>query len=257
MEIKYFKESSLESLKSNIPGNLERYKGDGLWVQDYFGGEAYYLTSEILRGSLPDLKLPEDGALYDLENTKALYRELRGLTRTQAADERLWAFLAHEKYWSYMRLRWPVEGGPVKDRSKPIAFIRERYFFMSNRDRALVRNGIARLWWYGHASYDTSLQDPFELTALLLDKLDITQSLLERNFSRNDQITRGVLLAVKDWKVLRKAMPEREQFRSAMRHLTRKGGVTILDALNAEEVRAEVFEALEKYAPVFEGVSIA
>ncbi|MEV2908009.1 DUF6339 family protein [Paenibacillus larvae] len=51
-----------------------------------------------------------------------------------------------------MRKRWPVES--YLDKDKPEEAIKERYFLMANRDRALIRNGIARLWWYGYVSYD-------------------------------------------------------------------------------------------------------
>ncbi|WP_367869913.1 DUF6339 family protein [Paenibacillus larvae] len=46
----------------------------------------------------------------------------------------------------------PVES--YLDKDKPEEAIKERYFLMANRDRALIRNGIARLWWYGYVSYD-------------------------------------------------------------------------------------------------------
>src|SRR6267154_1013240 len=90
-----------------------------------------------------------------------------------------------------MRKRWPVEQYMGKERLKEV--MQERYFFVTDRSRALMRNGMARLWWYGYCSYDEKRSDPFELTCALLKKLDVTQNLLENAFGRNIQITQSVL----------------------------------------------------------------
>lgn len=60
-------------------------------------------------------------------------------------------------------------------------FIEARYFVAQNEGRALLRNGIARLWWVAHLSHDATRNNPYELTAALLYTLDITQQILEWN----------------------------------------------------------------------------
>lgn len=240
MKIKYFKQSCLEALKANIDGNLRRYQNPGPWLDEFFAGASYYLEADIPGAEGLELILPEGGRLYDLENTKRVYSALRHLDRTQATDERLWAFLTHVYYWQYMRSRWPVEG-----KRKPVEYVRERYFFMPRPDWALTRNGMSRLWWYGHVSYDEGRKDPFELTSLLLHTLDITASLLERAFSRNQSITRGVLEALAELRSQGQPIPDRETFRKAMQHLVLIGGVTVLDSLDRQEVKELVLGILE------------
>jgi hypothetical protein len=185
--------------------------------------------------------MPDENGLHDLENTKRLYDALKHLAPDQAADERLWAQMAHTLYWHYMRKRWPLE-----NKTNPDVYIRERYFFASNRDRALVRNGLARLWWYGYTSYDETRENPYELTAILLYTLDIAQNLLERSFSRNACIVKGVLNGILKWRAERRSMPVRGAFRSIMRHLNRIGGVTVLDALSEAQIRGTVINKLEE-----------
>lgn len=242
MELSYMSDSSLEELKVNISSNLDKYKGEEVWVNQYFGAKMWSFPSKIRIESI-DLHMPQSNTVhFDFENTKKIYTSLKRLSVVQATDERLWAYLTHTTFWKYMRKRWPVESYLGKD--KPEEAIKERYFFMANRDRALIRNGIARLWWYGYVSYDENREDPFELTKVLLSKLDIAQSLLERSFSRNPDITRSVLSVLKQ-KETDSSFIDRDNFRSLMMYINQLGGVTILDTLDRVSLEELVKEKIE------------
>src|SRR5258707_284438 len=145
----FLRDSQLERLRQNIRPNAARYSAGEPWLADYFGSDVWSLQSRIDMPEGVELKLPASKTeLFDLENTKALYSALRHLTPMQAADERLWVHMSHVAYWDYMRKRWGVEQYAGKPRFGEI--VQERYFFMPDRPRALIRNGIARLWWYGY-----------------------------------------------------------------------------------------------------------
>jgi|SRR5882762_2169569 len=172
----FLREAQLERLRQNIKPNATRYSADKPWLADYFGSDAWHMPSNIEIPDGIDLKLPiSKTELLDLENTKAVYLALKHLTPLQASDERIWAYLSHVSLWDYMRKRWPVEQYAGKPRF--VEIVQERYFFMPDRPRALIRNGIARLWWYGFTTYDESWPDPFELTGVLLKNLDVMQSI--------------------------------------------------------------------------------
>lgn len=242
MELNYISESSLEELKVNIFSNLEKYKSKEAWIGKYFEGFTWNFPSKIRIENI-DLHMPQSSTIhFDFENTKRVYTSLKGLSIIQATDERLWAYLTHITFWNYMRKRWPVES--YIDKNKPDEAVKERYFFMANRDRALIRNGIARLWWYGYVSYDENREDPFELTKVLLSKLDIAQSLLERSFSRNPDITKAVLSVLKQ-KELESSFIDRENFRSLMMYINQLGGVTILDTLDREDLEELIRKKIE------------
>ena len=191
-KVNFIREVHLDRLRQNIVPNAKHYTGKEQWVADYFGADEWSLQSSIdipdpLSLALPTLK----GELLDLENTKILYTALKHLSPVQASDERLWAYLTHVSFWDYMASRWPA--GQYEGKARFAEVIQERYFFMSDRPRSLVRNGIARLWWYGYTTYDANREDPFELTAVLLKNLDVAQSILERAFSRNLKVVHAVL----------------------------------------------------------------
>lgn len=253
----YIREVHLERLRANVASNAVRYREPAPWLGTYFDGESYGIQSKI---EIPDvtLKLPttsgtkEENAgskdeSNDLENTKTLYEALKHLTPVQASDERLWAYMTHVTHWEYMRSRWAVEQYEKKPKTLA-ANIQTRYLFMSDRPRALVRNGIARLWWYGYSSYDGSRSDPFELTAVLLKNLDVTQSILERNLSRNRTVTKAILTALLEREQSGKPYYDREGIRNLVKHVRHIGGVTIVDALTFDDVRTLVKTKLDVLA---------
>ncbi|HBU80982.1 MAG TPA: hypothetical protein DEF35_04985 [Paenibacillus sp.] len=244
MNLHYVSDSSLDDIKSNIRHNIPYYSADIPWLDEYFGSESWSFPSKIRVEDI-DLHMPISSTVhFDLENTKKVYSTLKDITLIQACDERMWTYLAHQTFWNYMRERWPVESYLKK--GKPEDAIRERYFFMSNKGRALVRNGIARLWWYGYVSYDEEREDPFELTAILLSKLDIAQSLLERVFSGNRDITRAVLAVIHQKDKVEGIAVSRNVFRSLMMYINQLGGVTILDALDRSELERLIEGKLNK-----------
>ena len=90
-----------------------------------------------------------------------------------------------------MRKRWPIERSTDSDKAQ--RFIITRYFIAQSQSRALLRHGIARLWWYASITHDPERKNPYELTGVLLSQLDITQQILERNLGRARQVLIGFL----------------------------------------------------------------
>jgi hypothetical protein len=177
---------------------------------------------------------------YDLENSIALYQEYFELNETTASDSRLWTYLTHVRFWDYMRKRWPAEKfeDDISENSeneaisnKQIDFIIWRYFLKTTNRRRLIRNGISRLWWYAHLTYDNKRSDPFELTRILLSYQDIAQSLLERSFGSN----RNVLLTLLDYLNKNKTM-SRENIREVIKDINLIGGVKNLQLIDKKDL---------------------
>lgn len=235
-KLKFIKLSSLDRLRSNIVPNQKRYMQDESFLNDYFAGTSWYVESNILMPDTLDLQIPESkGELLDLENTRIVYSALKHLTPLQASDHRLWGYFTHVSQWQYMRKRWPVEQYLGKERFKEV--MNERYFYLSDRSRALLRNGMARLWWYGYCTYDESRSDPFELTGALLKKLDVAQNFAENAFGRNVDVIKTLLEVV-----MQHEFYERAPVRDLARYINSIGGVTIIDSIPHDELR-ELFTA--------------
>lgn len=237
MNVNYIKESALEQLKRNINSNIEKYMQDKEWLNDYFassGWGEWYIQSRINMNEVKLIVEPEERGKNDFENSKRIYSTLKDLSLTQASDERLWVYLCHVTFWDYMRARWDVEKRLGENASN---FIAERYFFMSNRHRALVRNGIARLWWFGYVSFDEHRDDPFELTEFMLSKQDIASSLMERQYSNNRDFIIATLSVLKEFAETYPKITTKKSIQNLAKYIQQLGGVTILDALDREEIK--------------------
>ena len=243
------RQGQLTRLYENIENNRSRYVRDETWLAEYFERDEWALPSTIDIATEITLVDPISKTdQQDLINVRNLYTALHHITPVQAIDDRFWVYLTHITFWTYMRKRWPAEQYVTSKRYKDN--MQERYLFMPDRSRALLRNGIARLWWIGHSSFDSERSDPFELTAVLLKNLDVTQSITERAFSRNPVITRGILTALSELELAGRPVYVRERIRDLVKYLVQIGGVTIIDALSATEIRDLVLRKIDQLTGV-------
>lgn len=229
-------ENVLSEIKAQLPTYLDFYIAGKPWMDEVFQDKWSLPTNlQVIEIRLIESRDPA----ADLENTKILYGALRGLKVSQAVDERLWAYLTHGPFWNYVQSRWPIRGGG--DRTSKVSQVTERYFFIGNRSRALVRNAVARLWWFGHMTYDETRDDPFELTEILLSSQRTAHDLLERGYTRNRRILRAFLEALRD---AYGTDINTEAMRAAARHLTWAGGVSVLDALSEDGLKSLILRGI-------------
>jgi hypothetical protein len=241
------RQAQLTRLYENIENNSGRYVHEKPWLAEYFDRDEWALPSTIDIAAEITLVDPISKTdQQDLANVRSLYTALHHISPVQAIDDRFWAYLTHVTFWTYMRKRWPAEQYSASRRYKEN--MQERYLFMPDRSRALLRNGIARLWWIGYSSFDSERSDPFELTAVLLKNLDVTQSITERAFSRNPIVTRGILTALSELELAGRPFYVREKIRDLVKYLVQIGGVTIIDALSATEIRELVLRKIDQLA---------
>ncbi len=232
-----FRNPFVRTLLSNIGSNLDKYRRNDKWVLELVPQSTRDLPTRIEIKSPLVLDDPEDNNLKDLENAIRVHKALNQLTPLQARDPRLWTRLAHVDCWQYMRKRWPLERFGV-DSEKGSRFIAARYFISQTDSRALMRNGIARLWWTAHMSYDPLRKNSYELTSVLLYTLDITQQIMERNMGRAPVIVTGFLeflMQNKD-KVLVTGDQGRDRVRRLAKFLNLYGGVCLLDCLTQTDI---------------------
>ncbi|EKU42686.1 hypothetical protein C518_2414 [Lysinibacillus fusiformis ZB2] len=237
MNVLYIKENALEQLKTNIDNNIGKYLLDDKWINEYLqsiGWEEWNIQSRLFMNDINLVVDPTDRGKNDAENSKRIYSALKDITPTQASDERLWAYLTHVTYWDYMKARWNVE---TRLEGNPKNFVTERYFFASNRQKALVRNGIARLWWYGYVSFDDTRDNPFELTDFLLSKQDLATSLMERQYSNNRDFIIATLSVLKEYEQVTPSILTKKPIQALTKHIQHIGGVSILDALDREDIK--------------------
>jgi hypothetical protein len=233
-----FRQSFADALKNNVPNNLSNYRREDKWVTQLGTRTSREIETRVETKSAMSLDEPDDDNLKDFENAVRVHKCLQQLTPLQARDPRVWTRFAHVDCWKYMRARWPIERWERDSAQKAARNVVERYFVPRSDSRALLRNGIARLWWTAHLTYDSTRDNPYELTGVLLFTLDITQQILERNMGRGPEILTGFLefLLQNRQELLTGENKNRDRIRSLAKFLNMYGGVCLLDCLSETDI---------------------
>jgi len=184
-----------------------------------------------------ELKLQDASSNYDVENAAILHNAFSSLNETQASDARLWTYLTHVTFWKYMRKRWPLDSASSLKSSTE--YVRSHYFIPTINTRSFLRNGISRLWWYAHLTFRSDLEEKYYLTKVMLQDLDRTAAILERNLGRN----RNILFAFLEVLAERPTLT-RENVRKMAMYLNLIGAVIVLPSLDKEGVKRLLIQKL-------------
>jgi hypothetical protein len=228
MKLPFFGGKFVERLRKGADANLSKYGADSRWVSSLAGGESYLFDSAQVVGPPPALKISDEPAI-DAENSRRVFQWLQNLTPALAMEERLWACLAHTVFPEYMHVRWPVKDADA---------VRRRYLFEGKSFAALSRNGIGRLWWAGHLTFDESRSDSFELTDTLFLRQDIQVSLFERSIGKCRNVRVSVLEFLKNNSGSLSDAAFGRRIQLVLKELNLLGGVSLLDALPRTEIDA-------------------
>ena len=130
----------------------------------------------------------ENKLLNDAQNSEIVYETMKGLSDSQASEEKLWTAYTFGQL-DYMRHRWPAKDAKA---------MKEHFLFAHGPHRSLFRNGISRLWWLGRTTKDKRYTDPYELTKFVCTHTDIIQSICEQPSFQNYSVMHGTLRAMYD-----------------------------------------------------------
>lgn len=230
IEIKNFSKAYIDKIFRELV-STQNYNE---FLLDKFPFEENYTKG--LTGIYIDSKFSLDHTKDDLHNSIQIYENLKNLNETQASDERLWMFFVLGIAWDYMRGRWPLSNV-----DNPVNRIRDRYFLRTLKLETLTRNGISRLWWYAHLTYDKKRSNPYELTEIMLSRADLAVGITERALGSNKNIRTGILefLAMNH-----DILKSEEKSRKLLTNLQLVGGVKNLPFLDIKDV----ISILEKVA---------
>lgn len=236
MKLYYMRQEILEDLKNNIAHNIENYSNESnQWIMNQY--ENPFLEYKKTVDDFELLVDPKDVGSSDMENVRILHSNLKFLTKSEAADERLWAGMSHSVFWGFMRERW--SNRPAK-KEKDIG---NRYFLSggSSNRRALFMNTISRYWWIGELIYDEdNIKNPYYLIEVFRgDFTTNVHTLLSSNFTSNTNILKGVLRPMLEYKEVNGSL-SREDFQAIIRYANLIGGSYLLDYLSTEEIEEKI-----------------
>jgi hypothetical protein len=227
-EIKIFTESYIEKLSRDVKStqNVDNYYSESFPCDERHpkGNSNVYLDLNVKLN-------PAQSAEADLESSIKLYEALE-INETQASDPRLWTYLSHVTFWSYMRKRWALEN--VRQNDSPIGRVNDRYILTTPGLESLSRHGIARLWWYAHLTIDTNRNDKYELTKILLKRAEISVGILERVVGTNYNTRTAILEFLKENEEI---LINENLTRSLLKAFNLFGGIKILPILEVPELK--------------------
>lgn len=206
---------------------------------DLYLNDEFNIDSKYIREN-PDIEipkieliLPDKNDTHDFENSKILFEALKNLNPTQATDYRIWTYMTHKDFWSYMRKRSPVESQPLGARTD---YILTHWFIDKINSRDLMRNNISSLWWCAYLTYDSSREDPYELTKEVFSMLDYTRHLLPGRQGRSMNFTHALLEFVIENQELFTTY-KAEKVRFLMRRSNFIAGYRLILNLSKEEIK--------------------
>lgn len=226
-EIKMVSTATVESLASNIPLNMDSYRGIG------FGGASSAVGWNIdVPGVSWDDTFPmhlsaADNESSEIENSYTVYSALTGMTPAIARDERIWVRLCHVELFDYARQRWMTSAG-LSEGSV------EKHFFASGVVGSRDDNSIGRLWWNGHVASIAFPSDIRRGLVALLRRANIRKQVIDRADSAFRSALIGPLLTViegSSW------INENDKaIATFMKHVNRQFGGVVLEDVREHEL---------------------
>jgi len=236
MKIKFIGEDSLLTVRSNSATVFKKIvQKKRTTLEELFRNADIFKETNIEINEFTLDISQEKAPLTDLENIKRVYNSMMMLSESQASDERIWVAYCFGDFAEYMKYRWPAssENDMIN-----------RYFFSYSSQRSLIRNGIARLWWIGKATYDSKRENPYEMTAFVCKDQDYIENILGRNFSNNPMIVKALISSMID---AEKAgvVVNRQKIRDISKYVNLLGGIYVLDCLSYGDIYSKVLAKLK------------
>lgn len=231
MSLEFLSREATDKLSREVANNLDAYRTG---KTEALIRATDCRLSRVDSVAPPDLLDGKGECKPDAEAAQLVFQWLSNLTPVQAADERLWILLTHRVFARYVHQRW---GSSLEGSSRPEDRVLDRWFFRGTGVATFVRNGLSRLWWFGHLTYDSRRANHFELTDVLLSLQDIQVAFLERSLGRCKPLLRAVLETVKKHQdALRKTPKSGDVIQEWAKEIRLYGGAYVLDAVPPERL---------------------
>lgn len=176
----------------------------GIDLEKYYNRRFDYDESQVL--SVPKIFQPE-GLLYKMnpsnncDSAIALFEAFPTISALQAADSRLWTYLAVADLFPYVRTKWASQIPDLDDsdrEEKMRTNIRIHWFGLQKDSLtfAPMRHALANLWWSVYISVDrkaTTLEDKYKYTRLLFKNETFRTRTATGFLGRNREALYGIL----------------------------------------------------------------
>ncbi|PSH68596.1 hypothetical protein CU102_12595 [Phyllobacterium brassicacearum] len=222
----YLSVRTIETLRDNIVGNLDRYTTTDFSDLMSEGEWSIELGLDVDLAPLADL----DPARTEIENSKLVWRVLGNLKPSLAYEEGIWARLAHVECLKYARQRWLAGITDPADLEQNIGI----HFFARTLNMRRDDNAISRLWYNGHIAKQTIPDDQLPALDVMLRRADSRLTLLERSLTGSrPALASGVVRAANHFPWINASQGN---FRRFMKTVNLLGGGKVFEAMTPEDI---------------------
>jgi Family of unknown function (DUF6339) len=188
---------------------------------------------EVVRAAV--LSVPEGlrGSELDQALVEPFHRGMSGLTRADAADMRVWHWLAADQFPVIVWRRWRTAGSPQPaDLEASLTEAMIPHFAGSSTLVGVSRNTFSRLWWTAEG-----LDGDYDLARFALSRQDMFVSVFERLFGVYSPAARACLEVFRG--------RSEGEIRRASEWLNYAAATTLIEALDADDIKDLLGEALQ------------
>jgi hypothetical protein len=229
MIIKLLKEDVFDTIQANIDKTHQLLKetNSPQMTLSRLSDSEYFFDDSIIEMDEFEFKMvAEKPSDSDFENARKLYEALR-ITPQQASDFRLWTGLAFTIGAQYLIYRWGL-----KD-SKAIQY---HWMFYTSNKRSLFYQGLSRLWWYTHITYNETLEDPYQYTRMVFDNnIRYVSYFIYRNLANSKKVRMAYLKYVNDLESKGFSI-NYDQVQTLIKNLGVLAGNQVIDSLSEQEI---------------------
>lgn len=238
MKIRIMEQQVLDKIKDNMKEYIEKYfiEDSNDWLWNVCDCDPFEDFKEINDFSLADAN--QQATIIDFYNCKILYSNLNFLNESQAADERLWAGLSNDIFYSYLRKRFNMSEVTYHKAKNPIGDVLTRFFYKNSGRSGYFRNALAKCWWVGHHTYDSI--NKFKL----LDTLGpndmstkVTDIFHNYTFSSCNNVLSGIIEGIGYFNANGIKYNMQKDVRPCLQYINAIGGSLVLDVFTTNEIR--------------------
>lgn len=190
------------------------------------------IDAEPLGAAVASIDDSLSGSAIDIALIEPLHRSTTGLSRAEAADMRMWHWIATRAFPDVVWRRWAGQAPTTpEDLPRALTDAMVGRFAGGSSLGGVSRNTFARLWWLAE-----HLNSDYESARYVLSRQDMFQAIFERMFGLHPPAVSACLSRFRD--------RSEGEVRAATKWLNYAARTTVLEVLTEQDIAAILDEAL-------------
>jgi len=238
INIKFMKDNVLAMIKKNISfvhETMIENEASNYWLYRDFDKSPFIEKKFEINDF--ELLSSDNYKDVDFQNSLLLFENLNHLPRYILTDERFWAWLNFEKFYSVALKAMPLN--PNK-----LSSLKDHYVFSQGERRSLFFGVLSRCYFRVERTIDRNLDDHYELTRFVIENPERFRNLSWRALSNQKHLVLGALKASKKVHEEYQGNINNSIYPRLAKEISKFGSVMLIDAIEEEKMYEFAYEKL-------------